>query len=708
MDAAGVEIGFASHAIGALYFLILTLMLLVDGPKRLDGALPVLASVATLLWLGAAACHVGFGLPDAGSVRLLEVLRNMAWLAFLLRVLGGAGAGLVAGEGRLRVIAIAAYTLCLATALLVVLHDYAPLFPATAAPLDLPAAGYLLLAVVGLALVEQLFRNARMEQRWRVKFLCLGIGGMFAYDFVLYSDALLFRQVNSELWTARGAVYVCAALLVAASVAWRPGVSPGIRVSRSVALYGTTILMAAVYLAAMLAAGYHIRRYGGDWGTFAQIVFLFAAALALLLLVTSQRLRACLKVALSKHFFNYKYDHREEWLRLIRTLSTDRAGPLRERVIRALAQIIDSPGGMLWTCADGAHFVPVARWHMPGVKNVREPAAGSLVRFLEQRGWVIDLEEYAARPALYRGLELPQWLDGLQEPWLVVPLIHDERLLGFVVLRRAPVSRSLDWEDNDLLKMAGRQAASHLAHLEAAQALAEARQFETFNRLSAFVIHDIKNVAAQLSLVASNAARHRHKPAFIDDAVRTIEHSVAKINRLLGQLRDNGGISARRHAAVDLAELLRTAVRNRSQILPVPELSLADTGLWVTANADRLAAVLEHIIQNAQEATPQHGCVKVALRRQGEQAVVEVEDNGCGMDETFVRERLFRPFDTTKGGSGMGIGAYECRELARSLGGDVEVWSEVGKGTLFRVLLPLTQTVETTRTDITPCIRVPN
>lgn len=702
-----MEIGFASHAIGALYFLILTLMLLVDWRKRLHGALPVLASAATLLWLSAAACHVGFGLPDAGSVRLLEVLRNMAWLAFLLRVLGGAGAGLVAEEGWPRVMAIAAYTLCLATALLVVLHDYTSLFPAAAASLDLLAAGYLLLAVVGLALVEQLFRNARIERRWGAKYLCLGIGAMFAYDFVLYADALLFRQVDSTLWTARGAAYACAALLVAAAVAWRPEMSLGIRVSRTVALYGTTVLLAAAYLAVLLVAGHHLRRNGGDWGTFAQTVFLFAAILALLLLITSRRLRTWLKVALSKHFFNYRYDYREEWLRLTRTLSTDQAGPLRERVIRALAQIIDSPGGMLWTRADDAHLTPVARWHMLGVKNVREPAAGSLVRFLERRGWVIDLEEYAARPALYPDLELPQWLGGLQEPWIVVPLSHDERLLGFVILRRAPVRRSLDWEDHDLLKMAGRQAASHLAHLEAAQALAEARQFETFNRLSTFVIHDIKNVAAQLSLVASNAARHKHKPAFIDDAVRTIEHAVAKINRLLAQLRDDGGRSAR-HTAVELAELLRTAVRNRSQVRPIPELSLADTGLWVTANADRLAAVLEHIIQNAQEATPQHGYVKVTLRCQGEQAIIEVEDNGCGMDEVFVRERLFRPFDTTKGSAGMGIGAYECRELARSLGGDVEVLSEVGRGTLFRVLLPLTQMVATTRTDITPCIRVHN
>lgn len=702
---------FASYSIGALCFLILTLILalilLKDWRRRLQGALPVLASAVTAAWLGATACHAGFRLPDAGAVALLEVVRNAAWFGFIFKILSGAAANQSAQSGverRLRALVLAGYAVCLALALLVLARHYGPPPVAGFGGPGVEAFGYLLVAVIGLALVEQLLRNTCIEHRWRIKLLCLGIGGMFAYDFLLYSDALLFNQFGADLRDARGGVNALAAPLIAATVVHNPKRLLGIRVSRPVVLYTATFLGAAVYLAAIGAIGYYLRTYGGDWGRVAEIVFLFGAGLALLLLITSRRLRARFKVFLRKHFFSYKYDYREEWRRFIHTLSVEQDGSLRERVIRAIAQIIESPGGMLWMRQGAGQFVPVARWNMPALHDATEPGGGSLVRFLEQSRWVINLEEYARRPEHYQGLDLPQWLQDLPRAWLIVPLTVQEKLLGFVALQRSPISVSFDWEDCDLLKTAGCQAAGHLMQQEAAQALAEARQFEAFNRLSAFVIHDLKNLTAQLSLVVSNAARHKHKPAFIDDAVRTIEHSVAKTNRLLAQLH-NGG-AAGRCVPVDLTELLHAAIRNRSATQPVPELAAADEGVQVVADPDRLAAVLEHIIANAQEATPPHGHVTVRLRHAGERAIVEVEDDGCGMDEAFVRERLFRPFDTTKGSAGMGIGAYESRELARSLGGDVEVRSEPGKGTVFRILLPAARRDEMPRMDNKQCIRV--
>ncbi|MHB8551844.1 MAG: ATP-binding protein, partial [Acidiferrobacterales bacterium] len=106
-------------------------------------------------------------------------------------------------------------------------------------------------------------------------------------------------------------------------------------------------------------------------------------------------------------------------------------------------------------------------------------------------------------------------------------------------------------------------------------------------------------------------------------------------------------------------------------------------------NRDRLSAVIGHVIQNAREATPADGRVTVRLRADRRQVVIEVEDTGCGMDEAFIRERLFRPFETTKGNSGMGIGAYETREFVRALGGDIDVFSRPGHGTIFRLHLPL-------------------
>jgi putative PEP-CTERM system histidine kinase len=299
---------------------------------------------------------------------------------------------------------------------------------------------------------------------------------------------------------------------------------------------------------------------------------------------------------------------------------------------------------------------------------------------------VVDVDEYRSEPEVYGDLSLPAWIEDDDDAWLIVPLIHDQRLLGFVLLLRSRTPQPINWENRDLLKTVGMQGASYLAFNQAAQALGEARQFEGFNRLSAFVMHDLKNLIAQLSLVAKNAARHKHNPAFIDDAVSTIENAVAKMNRLMAQLQ-NADITGQ-NRPLNIASELRDVVAAKAAGNPSPLLTLEADDLLVSAESDRLSAVLGHVVQNAQDATPADGKVEVILRAQGDQAIVEIRDTGTGMDEEFIKTRLFRPFDSTKGLTGMGIGAYECREVISALGGQVLVESEPGHGTRFRIILP--------------------
>jgi putative PEP-CTERM system histidine kinase len=310
--------------------------------------------------------------------------------------------------------------------------------------------------------------------------------------------------------------------------------------------------------------------------------------------------------------------------------------------------------------------------------------------YLSARRWIVNLDEYASDPEAYDGLVLPPWLAESRRIWLIVPLSHDDDLLGFVLLERPRTPQQLNWETLDLLKTAARQAASYLALEQAAKALADARQFEGFNRLSAFVVHDLKNLIAQLSLVARNAERHKDNPAFLDDAIATIRNSIDKMSRLLAQLR--GAVPGNGSDPVELQEVVREAVAERCGREPRPQLAVENALRTVVyADRDRLIAVIGHIIQNAQEATPPSGSVTVRLRRDERQAAIEVSDNGVGMDAAFVRERLFKPFDSTKGLTGMGIGAYECREFIRALGGRVDVDSHPGEGTTFSMILPLVE-----------------
>jgi putative PEP-CTERM system histidine kinase len=200
------------------------------------------------------------------------------------------------------------------------------------------------------------------------------------------------------------------------------------------------------------------------------------------------------------------------------------------------------------------------------------------------------------------------------------------------------------------------------------------------------VLHDIKNLIAQQSLLVGTAARHKHKPEFIDDAIEIMEHSVTRMQRLMQLMRT--GLSSDRRVSANLVAAVRDAVGNCSGSRPLPVFEAEMDDVRVSMDRDRMISVIENLLRNAQDATADEGTVTIRLACTDDTAGITIEDSGCGMDAAFIRDRLFRPFDTTKGDTGMGIGAYECREYVHSLGGDIRVESEPGKGTRISISLP--------------------
>lgn len=345
---------------------------------------------------------------------------------------------------------------------------------------------------------------------------------------------------------------------------------------------------------------------------------------------------------------------------------------------------------MLWLRQESGFYECVDAYEMPCIK-IKEPSESSLPRFLEENEFVISIDEFKTNPEVYNRLgflELPDWINDVT-PWLIVPLIHIDKLIGFIVLDHSSAQKKhFNWEDSDLLKTAARQAASFIAQREVADELAEAKQFESFNKLSTYVIHDIKNLVTQLSLITSNAEKHKNNPLFMDDVINTIANSVNKMNKMMGVLQ--GKAEVKTSHMVNIVDLLHELVasRERSGGKPTPQLGCESHELYVRADRDQLLSIFGHLVQNAQDATPETGRIDVLQTTKGTGVVVEVSDTGCGMDEEYIRTKLFRPFKTTKGEKGMGIGVYETREIISALGGDIEVSSTVGKGTSFKVYLP--------------------
>ncbi|MET0093393.1 MAG: XrtA/PEP-CTERM system histidine kinase PrsK, partial [Sedimenticola sp.] len=543
---------------------------------------------------------------------------------------------------------------------------------------------WVVFAITGLFLVEQLFRNATQGNRWAIKHIGLGLGGLFAYDFFMFSDALLFKHLNEHLWNARGIINGFMVPLIAISIARNPKWKLNIHVSRQVVFHSTTFLGAGVYLLLMAGAGYYIRSFGGQWGITFQIVFLSGAVILLFVLLFSGRIRAKIRVLLSKHFFSYKYDYREEWLKFSKTLAASNE-EVPERLIHAIAAFVNSQGGTLWV--GKKHLFELSgRWCSPdpGFRSIA--LSNDLRGFFEQKQWILDLHEYEKDPDVYDNLDLPAEIKLLSGYWLVIPLFSQDKLQGLILLLESETQKILNWEDRDLLKTAAQQASIYLVQYQADRKLMQARQFEAFHRLSAYVVHDLKNILAQQSLLLTNAEKHRHKPQFIDDVFKTIKSSVDRMTRLMEQMQS--GIRGNNPVQVDLSELLSNVVERYSNRQPVPELTLPEEVVHVSADYEQLATVFGHLLQNAQEATGKAGNVCVRLTQHSEQAIIQVEDDGHGMDDQFIRERLFKPFDSTKGLTGMGIGVFESRELIRALGGDISVTSSPGKGAHFRIELP--------------------
>lgn len=542
-------------------------------------------------------------------------------------------------------------------------------------------------AVIGLVLVEQLFRTVSEDSRWNIKPLCLALLFQFVFDVYLFSDAMMFNRIDGDALTVRGFVHAISVPLLMLATERSRDWTTRIRLSQKAAFHSATLLLAGLYLLFMAGVGYYVRYFGGEWGRAFQLALVFAAMLMLGILLLSGSIRAKIKVLVGKHFFSYRYDYREEWLRFTQALSVENSPQtMGQQVVRGLANMVESPGGTLWLREAGAEvYRQHARWNLPEcVAEVHQDAP--LCRFLLASGWVINLEEYRCFPARYSDLEIPAWLSELPNAWLIVPLMAGNEMHGFAILARSRTPISVNWEVNDLLRTAGCQAASFLARMQATEALLEVRKFDAFNKMSAFVVHDLKNIITQLSLMLKNAERHHDNPEFQQDMLMTVDHSVERMRQLMMQLREGvtppGGI-----CGVNLADVIQRLQKDKMHQGRSIEIRIQDR-LIARGHEERLERVIGHLVQNALDASSPSGKVWISVERRNDKAAIEVGDTGHGMTKEFIRDRLFKPFQSTKD-AGMGIGAYESAQYITELGGEMLVDSEKDKGTRITVTLPL-------------------
>ena len=670
---------FYTHAAASLAYAIFVALLAFRSARSWLTALLALAAGLTALWALAWTLYDVDLLPS-WIPALLVPIRDGSWLAVILAILRGRGGNQLLWQ---RLVAITAVIVTLDA-----VFSAAQLNFGTFAGVQIDyQITRIATAVLGLILVENLMRNITADQFWSVKTLGIGLVTVFAFDLMLRIPQFLTHAPDEGLVAVQPLVFVLVLPLFVVTAVRSPALQLGVHSSRKLVFHSAALVCAGVLLQGTAIAAYYIRNYGGTTATILSVLLVFGTLVALAVATTSGSVRSYLRTFINENFFSYKYDYRIEWQKFIQSLSAWEDGGMPLRVLRTLSELLDSPGGALWSFRERwSQFMPAAQWSLPVELGPIGPADACLQVFEDEKIAYLDLS------AANLNEPAKAWRERFPSSWLVVPLRYRAALVGVAVLNPPRARKVLNWEDRNLIALVSMQLAAYLVQEETAQALADARQLEEFNKRIAFILHDIKNTIGQLSLIARNAEQFGHNEEFRKDMVLTIEHSVEKLHELLARLRGEAGAvpAAKATEGTNLTDLIADFVLHKrnlgcniamGEFVPPAFVALSDRKAFLN--------VLEHVVMNAVEATPEGAQVNVRIENGAGRVRVNIDDQGAGMTAQFIAKELFRPLRTTKG-KGMGIGAYQAKETMRDLGGDIEVSSKVGMGTTITLLLPST------------------
>ncbi|WP_343345829.1 XrtA/PEP-CTERM system histidine kinase PrsK [Sphingomicrobium sp. XHP0239] len=674
-----VELRLVSHLAAAALFGLLTVWQVVRAPRSAGQRTLVAAFALTGLWAWFEALYPGALLTD-----LAETARNLVWIG-LLHGLAVQADGREQKGGLSLVYGAVAAVLGL-TIMTSITLAFAPGIPdnETSFPLivDVRQLLGMLAAAGGLILVHNFYGQAAPGSRSTIRYAMLGLSGLWFYDLNLYTIAYWSDTAGEATADARGIAAALAAPLFAigsrSEDGWR------FRLSRAATFQSLSVLSICAYFTVMAVLANAVRPAAGGWMDGIALILLAFLTVAAMALLSNRRARAWIRVKIAKHFFEHRYDYRTEWLRFTETLGgfdTERSS-LATRIVRAFTEMVEAPGGVLLVRDEEDRLRVSAQQGWQGGRidpphRIDEEAEAAFWTRIEEQGHILDLDG--------KGEDgLPEWLAAVPSAWVGVPLFNDRRLVGLVVLGAPHPHRALDWEDFDLLRTAGQQAANALAEKLVQDALAKAQRFEEFNRRFAFIMHDIKNLVSQLSLLSRNAERHADNPEFRADMVATLKGSVEKMNDLLARLAPGSATRGNRAEPVSVGEITSFAIAARRGAHDIRMLGNPDR--WAIGEAQGLEQAIGHLVQNAIDASPAQAPVTVRVEGDAREVRVHIIDQGGGMDAEFLRARLFEPFASTKEG-GFGIGAFEARGLVLAMGGRLDVDSQPGKGTRFTITL---------------------
>lgn len=543
---------------------------------------------------------------------------------------------------------------------------------------------FALLAIVFVLFqLESTLRASRGVGRWRIKYLILGIFGIFSFRIFVLSDTLLDNALDLTYLPIQSTAMLVAMGLVGFHLARHRLLAVDIFVSRHVVYHSITVVAVGTYLLAMGIAVWLMQRFAITVDLFLVSLTVFVTAMAVVIGVLSESLRHRVRRTVATHFYRHKYDYRKEWTDVTRRLtSVVSSEAIPARIVAMVVEAIGIKKAAIFL-TNGEHRFHVV--HSEGVpeESLSIDADDPLVLGLAGQSKPADL---SAVPDQRAGTAIAR-LRALGFTRLIA-LAANEEIIGLLAVG-PPMGSAISLEDEELLATMAAQGATALLNARLAERLAQARELEAIHRVSAFMLHDLKNCVAMLSLVSQNATTMAGDPNFQRDAFRVVAESVRTMRELADRLAHLPREVEVRLAPMDLNGLVREAVdrtrvtlnggiRVSTKLGPLPT---------ILADEDQIRKILDNLLRNAVEALGGHGEVRVRTAAQDGSVSLVVSDNGPGIPEPILKAGIFTPFRTSKS-QGLGIGLYHVKSIVTAHSGEIDVASEAGKGTSVEVRFP--------------------
>ncbi len=552
---------------------------------------------------------------------------------------------------------------------------------------------YLVSGVLILMNLEKTFRNAVGHSRWQIKFMVLGLAGIFGVRIYTDSQVVLFHQLNANFEIVNALALLLACIMIGRSLARAGMFEIDLYLSRSVIYNSFTVLVVGVYFIAVGVIAKLIYYFQGA-GNLPVVAFLvLVAILGLAVLFLSDKLRFKRKRFVSRHFRRPAYDYQKVWAGFTEnTASLTSTKDLCLAVTTLVAHTLDVLSVSLWLIDEQQERLELGSSTMltenqAGSTGMCGEAGKGLIKLMSLRSAPADLTTANDDPIeqFARAYEADLQMTDVR---YCVPLRATGKLIGIMTLGKRVMDQPLSFEDYELLRTMGDQSAAALLNLKLSEKLCQTKELEAFQVMSAFFMHDLKNLASRLSLVSRNMPKYYDNEEFRQDAMRTVSQSVDKIKGVCTRLSLLSRTLEVNPRETRLDELVRSTVSGMNGVLRSHVETHISEGLpLLPIDGEQMRKVLENLLINASEAMGEDGHIRVAAGERDGWVELSVSDKGDGMTREFMEKYLFKPFQTTKK-QGMGIGLFHCKTIVEAHGGKIEVESEEGKGSTFRVMLP--------------------